>query len=116
VYLFGGQFQFTITQTSGKLYVQYGSFGEQPQELLAESDTRFFIMSHPFLIDFQKEADESIKKAKARNGPEELDGEKISEAPRRSAPSASAANASDFVQLEISLINPETEEGIPLFR
>ena len=37
--------------------MQYGSFGEQPQELLAESDTRFFIMSHPFLIDFQKEAD-----------------------------------------------------------
>jgi CubicO group peptidase (beta-lactamase class C family) len=80
VYLFGGQFQFTITQNSGKLYVQYRSFGEQPQELLAESDTRFFIMSHPFLIDFQKEADGSIKKAKARNGPEELDGEKISEA------------------------------------
>ena len=57
-----------------------------------------------------------IKKAKARNGPEELEGEKISEAPRRSAPSASATNASDFVQLEISLINPETEESIPLFR
>jgi hypothetical protein len=34
----------------------------------------------PFVIDFQREADGSVKKAKARNGPEELNGEKIAEA------------------------------------
>ena len=81
VYLFKGLFRFTITQDKGKLYLQYGAFGEEPQELFAESDTRFFITSQPFVVDFQKETDGSIKKAKARNGPEQLDGEKISEAP-----------------------------------
>src|SRR5260370_22799977 len=81
-YLFKGLFRFTITQDKGKLYLQYGAFGEEPQEMFAESDTRFFITSQPFVVDFQKESDGSIKKAKARNGGEQLDGEKISEAPR----------------------------------
>jgi CubicO group peptidase (beta-lactamase class C family) len=83
LYLFGGLFKFTITQQNGKLYVQYSEFGEEPQELFAESDTRFFMTSHPVVIDFQKESDGSIKKAKIRNGPEQLDGEKTSEAPIR---------------------------------
>jgi CubicO group peptidase (beta-lactamase class C family) len=82
VYLFGGLFKFIITQDEGKLYVQYGPFGDNPQELFAESDTRFFMTSQPVVIDFQKEADGSIKKARVRNGAEELDGERISEAPR----------------------------------
>ena len=82
VYLFAGQFKFTITQDNGKLYVQYPPFGDTPQELFAESATRFFMTSQPVVIDFQREADGSIKKAKARNGPEQLDGEKISDAPR----------------------------------
>lgn len=82
VYLFGGLFKFIITQNEGKLYVQYGPFGDNPQELFAESDTRFFMTSQLVVIDFQKEADGSIKKAKVRNGAEQLDGERISEAPR----------------------------------
>jgi CubicO group peptidase (beta-lactamase class C family) len=81
VYLFGGLFKFTITQQNGKLYVQYPVFGDKPQEPFAESDSRFFMTSQPVVIDFQKEPDGSIKKAKVRNGPEQLDGEKISEAP-----------------------------------
>jgi hypothetical protein len=43
-------------------------FGDRPQEL--------------FMIDFQKESDGSVLKAKARNGPEELEGEKVSDTPR----------------------------------
>jgi CubicO group peptidase (beta-lactamase class C family) len=82
VYLFGGLFKFVITQDNGKLYVQYAPFGDKPEELLAESETRFFMTSQPVVIDFQKEADGSIKKAKVRNGPEQLEGEKISDAPR----------------------------------
>ncbi len=81
VYLFNGLFKFTITQKNGKLYVQYDVFGKDPQELLPESATRFFLISEPFVIDFQKEADGSIKKANARNGPQNVAGEKISEAP-----------------------------------
>jgi hypothetical protein len=83
VYLFGGQFRVTITRNDDKLYLQYPPFGDEPQELLPESDTRLFMTSQPFVIDFQKEADGSIRKAKLRNGPEQLDGEKISEAPHQ---------------------------------
>jgi len=83
VYLFGGQFKFIIAQKSGTLYVQYAPFGEEPQELLPESDTHFFMTSQPFVIDFQKESDGSIRKAKVQNGPQHFDGEKILEAPRQ---------------------------------
>jgi len=79
VYLFSGLFKFTVTENNGKLYVQYPPFGQEPLELLAESDNRFFTTSQPFVIEFQREADGSIKRAKARNGPEDLEGEKISD-------------------------------------
>jgi len=79
VYLFSGLLKFTVTEDNGKLYVQYPPFGQEPQELLAESDNRFFTTKQQFVIEFQREADGSIKKAKARNGPEDLEGEKISD-------------------------------------
>jgi len=81
VYLFSGLFKFKVAEKSGKLYVQYPVFGDDPIELLPESETRFFTTEQPFVIEFQKEADESIKKAKAWNGPEDLEGEKISDTP-----------------------------------
>jgi hypothetical protein len=48
--------------------------------LLPESETRFFLTNSPFEIEFRREADGSVKKARGRNGPEELDGEKIPDA------------------------------------
>ena len=80
VYLFNGLFRMVVTLDNGQLYLQYGPFGDKPQKLFPESQTRFFMTSTPFVIDFQREADGSAKKAKCRNGPEELDGEKIAEA------------------------------------
>ena len=65
------------TLDNGQLYLQYGGFGNKPQELFPESGTQFFMTSAPFVIDFQREADGSVKKAKGRNGAEDLDGEKI---------------------------------------
>ncbi len=47
--------------------------------LFPESDTRFFMTSQVVVIDFQKEPDGLIRKAKVRNSPEQLEGEKISE-------------------------------------
>jgi CubicO group peptidase (beta-lactamase class C family) len=82
VYLFSGLFKFLITLDNGQLYVQYPPFGDKPQKLFAESDTRFFMTSAPFVIEFQREADGSVRKAKARNGPEQLDGERIAEVTR----------------------------------
>jgi CubicO group peptidase (beta-lactamase class C family) len=81
VYLFSGLFRFKVTEKFGKLYVQYSVFGDDPIELLPESENRFFTMEQPFVIEFQKEADGSIKKAKAWNGPEDVQGEKISDTP-----------------------------------
>ena len=80
VYLFSGLFRMVVTLDNGQLNLQYGPFGDKPQKLFPESETRFFMTSAPFVIDFQREADGSVKKAKCRNGPEELDGEKIAEA------------------------------------
>jgi hypothetical protein len=81
VYLFSGLFKFAVTENNGKLYVQYPPFGQEPLELPAESDNRFFTTSQPFVIEFQREADGSIKKAKAWNGPEDLEGEKVLNTP-----------------------------------
>jgi CubicO group peptidase (beta-lactamase class C family) len=62
VYLFSGLFQFTITQQNGKLYVQYPPFGDAPQELLAESETRFFMTSQPVVLTSKKKrTDRSIR-------------------------------------------------------
>jgi CubicO group peptidase (beta-lactamase class C family) len=83
VYLFGGQFKFTITQRNGRLYVQYPPMGAEPQELLPESDSRFFVMSEPYVFDFTREADGSIKKARVRYTAEHYDGEKIAEPAKR---------------------------------
>ncbi len=79
VYLFGGLFKFKVTEKSGKLYVQYSVFGDEPLELLPESETRFFTTAAPFVIEFRKEADGSVKRAKAWHGPEDLEGEKVAD-------------------------------------
>ena len=70
VYLFNGLFKFVITLDKGQLYVQYDPFGDKPQRLLPESETRFFMTSVPFEIEFQREPDGSVKKAKAHNVPQ----------------------------------------------
>lgn len=79
-YLFGGLFKMVVTLDNGQLYLQYGPFGDKPQKLFPESETRFFMTTAPFEIEFQREADGSVKKAKCRNGPEELEGERIADA------------------------------------
>ena len=61
--------------------MQYDPFGDKPQRLFPESETRFFMTGVPFEIEFQREPDGSVKKAKAHNGPQQVDGEKISAAP-----------------------------------
>ena len=38
--------------------------GDKPQELFAESETRRFLTNQAFVVDFQKEADGSVKRAK----------------------------------------------------
>ena len=77
VYLFGGLFRMAVTLSNGKLYLHYGPFGDIPRELLPESETRFFLTSVPFEIEFHREVDGSVTKAMCRNGPEELAGQKI---------------------------------------
>lgn len=77
-FLFGADSRFIITQQNGSLYVQYPPFGDAPQQLFPESPTRFFMTSEPVIIDFQREPDGSVKKAELQNGPEVLEGERVS--------------------------------------
>jgi len=77
-FLFGADSRLTISQQNGSLYVQYPPFGDAPQQLFPESPTRFFMTSEPVVIDFQREPDGSVKKAELQNGPEVLEGEKVS--------------------------------------
>ena len=79
IYLFSGLFKMQVTLDNGQLYLQYPPFGDKPQKLFPESESRFFLTSAPFVIDFQRGTGGSVEQAKARNGPEELDGEKIAE-------------------------------------
>ena len=44
-----------VTLKSAHLYVQTDALGPEPQELLPESDTQFFVTSAPFVFDFQKD-------------------------------------------------------------
>lgn len=78
VFIFGADSRFTLTQQNGSLYVQYPPFGDAPQQLFPESPTRFFMTSEPVVIDFLRESDGSVKKAELQNGPEVLEGERIS--------------------------------------
>jgi len=80
VYLFNGLFRMVVTLDNDQLYLQYAPWGDKPQKLFPASETQFFTTGAPFVIEFQREADGSVKKAKARNGPEPLDGEKIPDA------------------------------------
>jgi CubicO group peptidase (beta-lactamase class C family) len=50
----GGQ-STLVTVTAGRLYVQNEAIGPEPEELLAESEARFFVRSAPLVFDFQKD-------------------------------------------------------------
>jgi hypothetical protein len=43
IYVFSGLFKMVVTLDNGQLYLQYGPFGEKPQKLFPESETRFFM-------------------------------------------------------------------------
>ena len=66
VYLFSGHFKMQVTLDNGQLFLQYPLFGDKPQKLFPESETRFFITSAPFVIDFVLGTGGSVEKAKAR--------------------------------------------------
>lgn len=51
-YLASGAPAFEITANDARLFVVGGPFGDQPLELLAESPTRFFILSTGFRFEF----------------------------------------------------------------
>jgi hypothetical protein len=44
-----------VTLKGAHLYVQNEGIGPEPEELLPESDSRFFVISAPLIFDFQKD-------------------------------------------------------------
>jgi hypothetical protein len=63
-------------------------------ELLPESETPFFTTAVPFAIEFQKERDGSVKRAKAWHCPEELEGKKVGDISKRNPPVTGIRHAS----------------------
>jgi CubicO group peptidase (beta-lactamase class C family) len=51
-----------VTLKGAHLYVQNEALGPEPEELLPESDVRFFVLSAPLIFDFQKDEKGAITK------------------------------------------------------
>jgi len=49
-----------VTLKGAQLFVQNDAIGPEPEELLPESDTRFFVTSAPLVFDFHKDGQGSI--------------------------------------------------------
>jgi hypothetical protein len=62
VYEISGLGNQTVTAKSGKLYLKADPLGPEPQELLPESETRFFLLSQDLTFIFQKDETGTVSK------------------------------------------------------
>jgi len=67
----------TITFKSPSLYVQADPFGPDPQELLPESPTQFFVLSGDITFTFHKDADGAITGLTLHAGSQTFEAKKI---------------------------------------
>jgi CubicO group peptidase (beta-lactamase class C family) len=68
----------TITLKSPSLYVQAEPFGAEPQELLPESPTQFFVLSGDITFTFHKDPQGAIIGLTLQAGPETFEAKKVS--------------------------------------
>jgi CubicO group peptidase (beta-lactamase class C family) len=62
VYEISGLGKQTVTAKDGRLYLKADPLGPEPQELLPESDTRFFLLSQDLTFIFQKDETGTVSK------------------------------------------------------
>jgi len=68
----------TITMASTGLQVQTDFFGPDPQDLLPESPTQFFVLAGDVTLTFQKDTQGAITAITVHAGPQTFDAKKIS--------------------------------------
>ena len=66
----------TVTTKDAKLYIQAGPLGPEPQELLPESDTEFFVLSRDVTFTFQKDDKGAVSKLIVHAGSQTFEAKK----------------------------------------
>lgn len=67
----------TVSTKDGRLYIQAGPLGSEPQELLPESDSKFFMLSRDVTFEFQKDEKGAVSKLIIHAGPQSLEARKL---------------------------------------
>jgi hypothetical protein len=67
----------TVTLNLGKLYLQAAPIDPNPEELLAESNSEFFLLSHDLKFIFQRDEKGSVSKLTIQVGPRSFEAKKL---------------------------------------
>jgi CubicO group peptidase (beta-lactamase class C family) len=78
IYEVPGVGKLTVTVKDTGAYIQANPLGPEPQELLPESPTEFFVLSTDVTFTFQKDAQGAVTKLIVRAGPQTFEAKKIS--------------------------------------
>jgi CubicO group peptidase (beta-lactamase class C family) len=78
IYEIQGIGKLTISMTSSGLQVQTDFFGPDPQDLLPESPTRFFVLAGDVIFTFQKDSQGAVTTLTVQAGPQTFEAKKIS--------------------------------------
>jgi CubicO group peptidase (beta-lactamase class C family) len=72
-----GNIKHTVRLDGNKLYIEAGPLGREPQQLLPESDTQFFLLSDQLVFSFEKDGLETITKMVIHVNNLALDAKKV---------------------------------------
>ena len=78
IYEVPGVGKLTVTVKDTGAYIQADPLGPEPQELLPESPTQFFVLSSDITFTFQKDDQGAVTKLIVRAGPQTFEAKKIS--------------------------------------
>ena len=77
IYKVSGVGKLTVASKDGKLYIQAGPLGPEPQELLPQSSTEFFVLSNDVTFTFQKDDKGDVSRLTVRAGSQTFEANKI---------------------------------------
>jgi CubicO group peptidase (beta-lactamase class C family) len=77
VYEIMGMGRITVTTKDAKLYAQADPLGPEPQELLPESATNFFLLSHEVTLRFEKDDKGAIFEITIHAGPQSFQAKRM---------------------------------------
>ena len=67
----------TVSTKDSKLYLKAGPLGPEPEQLLPESETKFFLTSHEFTFEFQKDEKGIVTKLMLHAGSQSFEGKRL---------------------------------------